>query len=104
MTGTLKPILGYIMLGCGAGFIVTNFRSIGKNDQGFHITGVVPNNEAIVSVAQQLLGVKTIFYFGCRSCSKFIDCSFSKFDVFLTGHDHFLYGMFTICCFWETII
>lgn len=61
MTGTLKPILGYIMLGCGAGFIVTNLDPLGKMIQeGFHITGVVPNNEAIVSVAQQLLGVETM--------------------------------------------
>ena len=61
MTGTLKPILGYLMLSAGAGFIVENLDPLGKMIQeGFHITGVVPNNEAIVSVAQQVLGVETM--------------------------------------------
>ena len=56
MTGTLKPILGYLMLGAGAGVIVSNLDPLGKMiEKGFHITGVVPNNEAIVSVAQKLL-------------------------------------------------
>ena len=53
ITGTLKPILGYIMLGAGADFIVKNLDPLGKMIQeGFGITGVVPNNEAITSIAQ----------------------------------------------------
>lgn len=30
-------------------------------EQGFGITGVVPNNEAIVSIAQNILGKETMF-------------------------------------------
>ena len=61
MTGTLKPILGYLMLAAGAGVIVSNLDPLGKMiEHGFHITGVVPNNEAIVAVAQKVLGVETM--------------------------------------------
>lgn len=43
ITGTLKPILGYIMLGAGADFIVKNLDPLGKMiEKGFGITGVVP--------------------------------------------------------------
>ena len=62
ITGTLKPILGYIMLGAGADFIVKNLDPLGKMIQeGFGITGVVPNNEAITSISQNLLGKETMF-------------------------------------------
>lgn len=91
MTGTLKPILGYIMLGCGAGFIVTNLDPLGKMIQeGFHITGVVPNNEAIVSVAQQLLGVETMSILVVGLVVNLLIARFTKFKyVFLTGHHSF---------------
>ena len=57
LTGTLGPILGYIMLGAGADFIVSNLDPLGKMiEKGFKITGVVPNNEAVVATAQNLLG------------------------------------------------
>ncbi|MGL4210890.1 MAG: PTS transporter subunit IIC, partial [Cetobacterium somerae] len=56
IVGTLKPILGFIMLGAGADFIVKNLDYLGKMiEKGFNITGVVPNNEAIVSIAQKVL-------------------------------------------------
>jgi len=61
LTGTLKPILGYLMLSAGAGVIVTNLNPLGNIiEAGFNIRGVIPNNEAIVSVAQQMLGVETM--------------------------------------------
>lgn len=62
IVGTLKPILGYIMLGAGADFIVQNLDYLAKMiEKGFNITGVVPNNEAIVSIAQKVLGKETMF-------------------------------------------
>ncbi len=91
MTGTLKPILGYIMLGAGADFIVANLDPLGKMIQkGFHITGVVPNNEAIVSVAQKLLGVETMSILVTGLIINLIIARFTKYKyVFLTGHHSF---------------
>ncbi len=91
MTGTLKPILGYLMLGCGSGFIIANLDPLGKMIQeGFHITGVVPNNEAITSVAQQLLGVETMSILVVGLVVNLLIARFTKFKyVFLTGHHSF---------------
>ena len=51
MTGTLKPILGYIMLSAGAAVVQENLAPLGTFiETGFHITGVVPNNEVVVSM------------------------------------------------------
>jgi len=91
MTGTLKPILGYLMLGAGADFIVSNLDPLGKMIQeGFHITGVVPNNEAIVSVAQKVLGVETMSILVAGLIINLIIARFTKYKyVFLTGHHSF---------------
>ena len=91
MTGTLKPILGYLMLGAGADFITSNLDPLGKMiETGFHITGVVPNNEAIVSVAQKLLGVETMSILVVGLIINLIIARFTKYKyVFLTGHHSF---------------
>ncbi len=49
------------MLSAGAGVIVANLNPLGGIiEAGFNIRGVIPNNEAIVSVAQKMLGVETM--------------------------------------------
>ena len=97
ITGTLKPILGYIMLGAGAGFIVTNLDPLGKMiEHGFGITGVVPNNEAITSIAQNLLGKETMFILVTGLVINIIIARVTKFKyIFLTGHHSF----FMACMF-----
>lgn len=91
MTGTLKPILGYIMLGAGADFIVANLTPLGKMiEKGFHITGIVPNNEAIVSAAQKILGVETMSILVVGLLLNLVIARFTKYKyVFLTGHHSF---------------
>ncbi|AJG99309.1 PTS ascorbate transporter subunit IIC [Clostridium beijerinckii] len=91
MTGTLKPILGYLMLGAGADFITSNLDPLGKMIQeGFHINGVVPNNEAIVSAAQKVLGVETMTILIVGLLINLLIARFTKFKyVFLTGHHSF---------------
>lgn len=91
MTGTLKPILGYLMLGAGADFIVANLDPLGKMiEKGFHITGVVPNNEAIVSVAQKVLGIETMSILLAGLIINLLIARFTKYKyVFLTGHHSF---------------
>ncbi len=97
VTGTLKPILGYIMLGAGADFIVRNLDTLGKMiEKGFNIVGVVPNNEAIVSIAQKALGKETMFILVAGLIINVIIARFSKFKyIFLTGHHSF----FLACMF-----
>ena len=91
MTGTLKPILGYLMLGAGADFIVSNLNPLGEMIQkGFHISGVIPNNEAIVSVAQKVLGVETMSILVVGYIVNLIIARFTKYKyIFLTGHHSF---------------
>ena len=95
MTGTLKPILGYLMLAAGAGVIVSNLDPLGKMiEHGFHITGVVPNNEAIVAVAQKVLGVETMSILVVGLLMNLCIARFTKFKyVFLTGH----HSLFMAC-------
>ncbi|HDK7156553.1 TPA: PTS ascorbate transporter subunit IIC [Clostridium botulinum] len=91
LTGTLKPILGYLMLGAGADFIVANLEPLGGMIQtGFNITGVVPNNEAIVAVAQKVLGVETMSILVVGLLINLFIARFTKYKyVFLTGHHSF---------------
>ena len=91
MTGTLKPIMGYLMLSAGAGVICENLAPLGSMiEKGFSITGVVPNNEAIVSVAQDILGVETMSILVVGLVMNLLIARFTKFKyVFLTGHHSF---------------
>lgn len=91
LTGTLGPILGYLMLGAGAEFIVSNLDPLGKMiEKGFHIQGVVPNNEAVVATAQKILGVETMSILVLGLVLNILFARFTKYKyVFLTGHHSF---------------
>lgn len=91
LTGTLNPILGYLMLGAGADFIVSNLDPLGKMiEKGFNIQGVIPNNEAVVSVAQKILGVETMSILIVGLLINLVIARFTKYKyVFLTGHHSF---------------
>lgn len=91
LTGTLGPILGYLMLSAGANVIVTNLSPLSEMIQkGFNITGVVPNNEAVTSIAQNLLGVETMSILVAGLVFNLLIARFTRFKyVFLTGHHSF---------------
>lgn len=91
LTGTLGPILGYLMLSAGAGVIVSNLEPLSKMiEAGFNITGVVPNNEAVTSVAQALLGVETMSILVAGLVFNVLIARFTRYKyVFLTGHHSF---------------
>lgn len=97
LTGTLKPILGYLMLSAGAGVIISNLNPLGDIIKaGFGIRGVIPNNEAIVSVAQKVLGVQTMSILLLGFIINLIIARFTKYKyIFLTGHHSF----FLACLF-----
>ncbi len=86
--GTVKTVMGFLILGAGAGLIVS---SLGDFAAIFHhalgIPGVVPNNEAIVAVAQKSFGTEMamIMFF-----AMVINIAIARFTpwkyIFLTGH------------------
>ena len=91
ITGTLKPIAGFIMLGVGADFIVKQLDPLGKMiEAGWQIRGVIPNNEAVVSVAQKILGVETMSILLLGFVLNLAIARLTKYKyVFLTGHHSF---------------
>ncbi len=91
LTGTLGPILGYLMLAAGADVIVANLEPLSiMIEKGFNIVGVVPNNEAVTSVAQALLGVETMSILVAGLVFNVIISRFTRYKyVFLTGHHSF---------------
>lgn len=95
ISGTLKTIMGFIILGGGAGILVGALDSFGKMfEAAFAIKGVIPNNEAIVAVAQKTFGTETamIMLFGMM-----VNILLARFTslkyIFLTGH----HTMFMAC-------
>ncbi|MCX8851883.1 PTS ascorbate transporter subunit IIC [Vibrio parahaemolyticus] len=86
--GTVKTILGFIVLGAGAGLVMSSLGDFATIFQhAFGITGVVPNNEAIVSIAQEAFGkeMAMIMFFGML-----VNILIARFTpwkfIFLTGH------------------
>ena len=58
--GTIKTILGFIVLSGGAAVLLGSLNPLGEIFQeAFHVQGVVPNNEAIVSAALGQYGTAT---------------------------------------------
>lgn len=89
--GFLKPVLGFLMLNAGAGIIVANLQPLGQMiEVGFNIRGVAPNNEAIVSIAQKVLGMETLYILFFGYIVNMLVAYFTRFKyIFLTGHHSF---------------
>jgi len=86
--GTVKTILGFIILGAGASLVVSSLGDFATIFQhAFGISGVVPNNEAIVSIAQKSFGreMAMIMFFGMIVNILIARLTPWKF-IFLTGH------------------
>ena len=83
MKGGIKTFVGFLVVSGGAGIILDSLNPFGKMfEQAFNLSGVVPNNEAIVAVALTQYGSSTAMIMFAR---------FTKFKyIFLTGH-HTLY-------------
>ncbi|TGB02431.1 PTS ascorbate transporter subunit IIC [Halobacillus salinus] len=95
ISGTLKTVMGFVILGAGATVLV---QSLGKFssmfDEAFAVQGVIPNNEAIVALAQQSFGTETamIMLFGMVANIILARITPLKY-IFLTGH----HTMFMAC-------
>ncbi|MCC3703812.1 PTS ascorbate transporter subunit IIC [Rouxiella badensis] len=92
ISGTLKTIMGFLILIAGAGVIATTLTSFSELFvHSFNIQGVVPNNDVVSAIAQKNFGTSTamIMILGMLFNIVFARITPLKY-IFLTGH-HTLY-------------
>ena len=91
--GTVKTIVGFLVLSAGATFLQTgSLNAFGDIfNYAFNMQGVVPNNEAIVSLALKDFATDTAYIMCLGMIANIILARFSRWHyIFLTGH-HTLY-------------
>lgn len=90
--GTIKTVVGFIIIGAGADFIVRSLNYFGVLfNFAFGVQGVVPNNEAIVSLALVDYANATALIMAFGMIANIVIARFSNAKyIFLTGH-HTLY-------------
>ncbi|MFL6093893.1 MAG: PTS ascorbate transporter subunit IIC [Blastococcus sp.] len=89
--GGLKATLGFLILGAGANIVVASLEPLGKMIlQATGAQGVIPTNEAIVSIAQDKFGTQTAWV---MIAGFIVSLALARFTplkyVFLTGHHMF---------------
>lgn len=95
ISGTLKTIMGFIILGAGATVLQGSLNIFSQMfEKAFRIEGVIPNNEAIVALAQDAFGAETAMIMLFGMLVNILLARFTKFKyIFLTGH----HTMFMAC-------
>ncbi len=89
--GTVKTILGFIVLGGGAGVLVGSLNPLGSMfEHAFNVQGIIPNNEAIVSMAVEKYGTATALIMAFGMVANIVVARFTRLKyIFLTGHHTF---------------
>ncbi|MCD9481554.1 MULTISPECIES: PTS ascorbate transporter subunit IIC [Photobacterium] len=88
LKGTIKTVMGYLILGFGAGALIgalNNFSTIFT--EAFGVSGVIPNNEAIVAIAQDAFGYEMALIMFFAFIVNIILARITPLKyIFLTGH------------------
>ncbi|GGP22536.1 PTS ascorbate transporter subunit IIC [Silvimonas iriomotensis] len=88
VAGTIKTILGFVILGAGAQILVGSldiFRQV--FDHAFGLKGTIPNNEAIVALAMKQFGTQTAYVMILGMLVNLILARVTPLKfIFLTGH------------------
>ena len=97
--GTIMTILGFIVLNAGAALVQQAIVPFGNIFQtAFGMEGVIPNNEAVVSVGLNQFATETAAIFALGMVANIILARFSNMKfIFLTGH-HALYMACLVTC------
>lgn len=92
ISGTLKTIIGFIILGGGANIVIAAITPLGTLLQkGFNLQGALPVNEVFTALAQKELGTQIAIVFALAFVINLLLARFTPMKfVFLTGH-HILF-------------
>ena len=93
--GSMKSLIGFILLGAGANVITSSLAPFGSMvEAAFNVQGVVPNNEAIVSLALTKYGTQVSLVMILSMIIHIIIARFTPLKfIFLTGHHIFYMGV-----------
>lgn len=88
LKGTIKTVMGFLILGFGASALVgalNNFSAVFI--EAFGVSGVIPNNEAIVALAQKAFGYEMALIMFFAFIVNILLARFTPLKfIFLTGH------------------
>ncbi|MWP46779.1 PTS ascorbate transporter subunit IIC [Gilliamella sp. Pas-s27] len=89
--GTVKTILGFLVLSGGATVLISAITPLGMMfEQAFKLQGIIPNNEAIVSLALTKYGTATALIMAFGMVANIVVARFTRLKfIFLTGHHTF---------------
>ncbi|WP_281173156.1 PTS ascorbate transporter subunit IIC [Carnobacterium funditum] len=88
LTGTLKTVIGFLILSEGGGIIASALDTLGPAfENAFNIQGVIPANEAVIGVAENILGSEMALIMAFGFVFNIIIARFTKLKyIFLSGH------------------
>jgi PTS system ascorbate-specific IIC component len=91
LVGSIKATLGFLILVAGAVTLIGSLNNLAPMlETGFGIRGVVPNNEAIVALAQKTLGAETALIMIFGLVANILIARFTPLKyIWLTGHHTF---------------
>ncbi|BDH46954.1 PTS ascorbate transporter subunit IIC [Salmonella enterica subsp. enterica serovar Choleraesuis] len=86
--GTVKTILGFLVLSGGASVLVGSLAPLGDIfKQAFDVQGIIPNNEAMVSIALAKYGAPTTLIMAFGMVANIIVARFTRLKyIYLSGH------------------
>ncbi|MDH2672445.1 PTS ascorbate transporter subunit IIC [Klebsiella quasipneumoniae] len=86
--GTIKTILGFLVLSGGAAVLVGSLSPLGDIfKQAFDVQGIIPNNEAMVSIALEKYGAPTTLIMAFGMVANIVVARFTRLKyIYLSGH------------------
>lgn len=86
--GTVKTILGFLVLAGGAAVLVGSLTPLGDIfKHAFNVQGIIPNNEAMVSIALAKYGTPTTLIMAFGMVTNIIVARFTRLKfIYLSGH------------------
>lgn len=94
ITGALKTIIGFLILSAGSNVIVTSLSTFSSMfESAFGLTGIVPEDNALVAAVQTVLGFETPMIMLFSFIINIILARITPFKyIFLTGHMMFSFA------------
>ena len=98
VAGTVKTTLGFLILGAGAGVVISAISPLGNLTQtGFGLQGALPVNEVFVAIAQEKLGAVIGYVFAISFILSVILARFTPLKyIFLSGHHILFMSVLTV--------